>query len=294
MWTSVFAPELEGLDRQQIRDWYNGYNWLGEAVYNPFDLLLLFQERVFRPFWFETGTPTFLVDVLSKRGWFTPNLDRLYASEALLSSFDVEAIASEALLWQTGYLTLRGSRRTGARIEYALGYPNLEVMSALNDALLKGLMGDASKAEAAESRLFDLLAANDLTGLEAHITALFAGIPHDWYRNNPIAQYEGYYASVFYSHFAALGLDITLEDATNRGRIDMTVRFDGRVYLFEFKVVELVPEGKSPSAIEERGYAEKYLSRNEPIYLIGVEFSKERRAVVGFAVERLPGDLKAR
>jgi len=92
---------------------------------------------------------------------------------------------------------------------------------------------------------------------------------------------------VFYSHFAALGLDITLEDATNRGRIDMTVRFEGRIYLFEFKVVELVPEGQALAQLKERGYAEKYQGRNEPIYLIGVEFSKERRAVVGFVVEYL-------
>jgi hypothetical protein len=63
----VFGPELADLDRQQIRAWYNGYNWTGEAVYNPFDLLLLFQERQFRPYWFETGTPTFLVDLLLQR-----------------------------------------------------------------------------------------------------------------------------------------------------------------------------------------------------------------------------------
>ncbi|WP_366760197.1 AAA family ATPase [uncultured Thiodictyon sp.] len=70
----VFAPELAGLDRDLIRRWYNGYNWTGEAVYNPFDLLLLFQEREFRTWWFETGTPTFLVDLLTERGFFTPTL----------------------------------------------------------------------------------------------------------------------------------------------------------------------------------------------------------------------------
>jgi hypothetical protein len=134
----VFAPELEGLDREQIRAWYNGYNWLGEAVYNPFDLLLLFKQRRFRPWWFETGTPTFLVDVLTERGFYTPRLSNLRADEALLSAFDVDHLAPEALLWQTGYLTFTGSRQIGARWEYSLGYPNLEVEAALNDALLKG------------------------------------------------------------------------------------------------------------------------------------------------------------
>ena len=115
----------------------------------------------------------------------------------------------------------------------------------------------------------------------------FARIPHDWYRNNPIAQYEGYYASVFYSHFAALGLEIRLEDVTNRGRIDMAVLFNGNVFLFEFKVVELVPEGKALQQLRDRAYADKYRARGEPIYLIGVEFSKDRRSVVGFEVEQV-------
>jgi hypothetical protein len=116
---------------------------------------------------------------------------------------------------------------------------------------------------------------------------LFASIPHDWYRNNPIAQYEGYYASIFYSHFAALGLDIRLEDVTNHGRIDMTVLFDGQVLLFEFKVVELSPEGAALQQLKDRAYADKYRPRGEPIHLIGVEFSRAQRSVVGFAVETL-------
>ncbi len=84
---TVFAAELPGLDRDEIRRWYNGYNWGGDAVYNPFDLLLLFQKRDFRPYWFETGTPTFLVDLLTERRHFLPDLERLQATEALLSAF---------------------------------------------------------------------------------------------------------------------------------------------------------------------------------------------------------------
>ncbi|WP_461465789.1 PD-(D/E)XK nuclease domain-containing protein, partial [Melaminivora sp.] len=107
--------------------------------------------------------------------------------------------------------------------------------------------------------------------------SLFASIPHDWYRNNPITQYEGYWASIFYSHFAALGLDIRLEDVTNQGRIDMAVLFNGQVYLFEFKVVEQTPEGKALAQLQAKNYAEKYRSRGEPMHLIGVEFSSSAR-----------------
>jgi len=284
---TVFAPELSGLDRDAIRRWYNGYNWTGEAVYNPFDLLLLFQEREFRTWWFETGTPTFLVEILVARGYFTPNLAQLHASEALLASFDVEAIASEALLWQTGYLTFTGARRIGARIDYQLGYPNLEVESALNDALLKGLIGDPMQAERAVTRLYDVLAATDFAGFRAHLDSLFAAIPYQWHTGNPIARYEGYYASVFYSHLAALGLDLTAEDASRQGRVDLTLKFNDRVWLFEFKVVELEPAGRALQQLKDRDYADKYRAAGQPIHLIDIEFSREQRGVVGFEVETL-------
>ena len=282
---SVFAPELAGLDRDAIRHWYNGYNWTGAAVYNPFDLLLLFQEREFRTWWFETGTPTFLVDLLTERGFFTPTLARLRADEALLSAFDVDHLGTEALLWQTGYLTFTGSRRIGARLEYTLGYPNLEVETALNDSLAKALIGQPGRASELASRLYDVLVAGDFAALRAHFDSLFAGIPYQWYTGNPIAQYEGYYASVFYSHLAALGLDLTAEDATSLGRIDLTLKFNGRIWLFEFKVVELEPAGRALQQIKDRGHADKYRATGQPLHLIGIEFSREQRALVGFEVE---------
>ncbi len=107
------------------------------------------------------------------------------------------------------------------------------------------------------------------------------------FTHNPIAQYEGYYASVFYSYFAALGLDIHLEDPTNFGRIDMTVLFAGQVFLFEFKVVESNHNGSALQQLKDMGYADKYRSRGEPVHLVGVEFSKVGRNIVGFGVETL-------
>jgi hypothetical protein len=283
---TVFAPELPGLDREQIRDWYNGYNWTGEAVYNPFDLLLLFKERLFRPWWFETGTPTFLVDLLTRRGFFTPELARRQTSMELLSTFDVEQINSDALLFQTGYLTIHQVEEPllGYWV-YTLGYPNHEVETSLNAALLIGYGADGQRAFENRLRLLQLLTRADCAGLQALFQAFFASIPHDWHRNNPIARYEGYYASVFYSYFAALGLPITLEDATHHGQLDMTVRFNRHLYLFEFKVVELAPEGRALQQIKDRGYADKYRATGEPIHRIGVEFSRESCTVVGFEVE---------
>lgn len=284
---TVFAPELTGLDREKVRRWYNGYNWLGTSVYNPFDLLLLFRNREFKPYWFETGTPTFLVKLLAERQVFTPQLGQTVAEETLLSTFDVDIIPPEALMFQAGYLTIDSVWKIPGRQEFTLKYPNKEVQASLNDSLLKHWVGGLSIPGRQISQLYRLLLANDLPALKELFHAFFATIPHDWYRNSPIAQYEGYWASVFYSHFAALGLDIRLEDTTNHGRIDMTALFNAQVFIFEFKVVELVPEGKALEQIKNKRYADKYRARGEPIHLIGVEFSKVSRNIVGFDVETL-------
>ena len=284
---TVFAPEQPGLDRNEIRLWYNGYNWSGTSVYNPFDLLLLFQKREFRPYWFETGTPRFLVDLLTARQTFTPELDARVSDLELISSFDVEHIETDALLFQAGYLTLRRAEEIlPGEWVYTLGYPNREVRASLNKALLPKLGLPGSEGLKQRLQLIQCLKRNDFDALRSLFTALFASIPNDWYRNNPIAHYEGYYASVFYSHFAALGLDIRLEDVTNKGRIDMSVLFNGNLYLFEFKVVEDAPQGRALQQIRDRRYADKYRARGEPIYLIGIEFSRKQRSVVGFEVER--------
>ena len=284
---TVFAAELAGLDRQAIRAWYDGYNWRGEQrVYNPFDILLLFRNREFNAWWFETATPTFLVDTLVARKVSSLALDDMPGSDDLLSAFDVGHVGTEALLFQTGYLTIRRTERRGNRTWYRLGYPNLEVRQSLNESLLNRLTGDPARRVEHSARLYDLLQANDFAGLKELFEAFFAGIPYQWYTNNDIAAYEGFYASVFYSYFAGLELDLTVEDASSRGRVDLTVRFNGAVYLFEFKVVELEPEGAALAQLRARRYADKYRGRGQPIYLIGVEFSKETRNVAAFQVER--------
>ncbi|MCY3869550.1 MAG: ATP-binding protein [Gemmatimonadetes bacterium] len=280
---TVFAPELPGLDRDQIREWYNGYSWRGEEkVYNPFDILLLFRNREFRAYWFETGTPTFLVNTLVDRGVSSIDLDDMLGSDELLSTFDVDDIATQALLFQTGYQTIHQTEPRGSLTYYRLGYPNQEVRQSLNRSLLNHLTGNPTQQAEHIARLYDLLLVNDFAGLENLFKAFFASIPYQWHTNNDIANYEGYYASVFYSYFASVGLDIVVEDSSSQGRLDMAVRFNGNVYLFEFKVVELAPEGTAMAQLKQKRYADKYRNRGEPIHLIAVEFSRETRNLVGF------------
>ena len=287
---TVFAPELGGLDREQVREWYNGYSWRGtEKVYNPYDVLLLFDSREFAAHWFETGTPAFLVDTLFERRVSSVALEEMVSTAKLLSAFDVEEIGTEALLFQTGYLTITGEETLGGMALYRLGYPNREVRQSLNEYLLSHLVQDAERQMANSMRLARLLETVDCEGLRDLFHAFFASIPYEWHTSNDIANYEGYYASVFYSYFAALGYEITVEESTveessSHGRLDMAVRAGGQVYLFEFKVVELAPAGSALKQLQERHYAARYRGGGEPIHLIGVEFSRDTRNVTAFEV----------
>ena len=288
----VFGPELAGLNRERVREWYNGYSWLGaEKVYNPYDVLLLLRRRRFAAHWFETGTPAFLVQKLFERRVSSVSLDQTMSTEDLLSAFDVEHIGIEALLFQTGYLTITGEEELGGTALYRLGYPNREVRESLNRVLLRNLVQDGARQTANSMRLARLLEAHDCAGLQELFHAFYASIPYQRYAadgcrrtNNDIAEYEGFYASVFYSYFAALGYEIAVEESSSHGRLDMAVRAYGHVYLFEFKVAEMAPPGSALAQLQERDYAAKYRGGGEPIHLVGVEFSRATRNITAFEV----------
>ena len=283
---TVFAPELEGLEREQVREWYNGYGWLGEKkVYNPFDVLLLFARREFGAWWFQTGTPDFLLRTIVERGLSSVALNDMVASAQLLDAFDVEHIATEALLFQTGYLTILGKESRFGNVFYRLGYPNREVRQSLNDSLLEYLTHASEQMIRNKIQLLDILEANDFSRLRDLFHAFFAGIPYERYTHNDIARFEGFYASVVHSYFAGAGFDIVVEDSSNHARLDMAVCFNANVYIFEFKVVERAGKGAAMAQLKERRYADKYRARGEPIHLIAVEFSANARNVVGFEVE---------
>ncbi len=287
---AVFAPELPGLDRGEIRAWYNGYHWLGgeqDKVYNPFCLLKLFRTRLFRAHWFETATPRFLIDTLLRRGFAAPDLEGVHASETLLSAFDVDFIAPEALLFQTGYLTIAEvEEQPNDYPRYRLGYPNREVRRGLNESLLDAL-APTWRTTGNGAALRRVLAAEDWAGVEALLRALMAGIPHDWHRRNDIARYEGYWVSVFYAWFQASMDGVAAEDATSRGRLDLAVRLGENAYLFEFKVAERSEPGAALAQLQARGYADKHRAASRSVHLIGVEISAESRDITAF--ETAPG-----
>ena len=282
----VFGGLLTEEELQGVRCWYNGYSFCGEAVYNPFDVLLYLAEREYRPYWFETGTPSFLVKLLLERRFYLPEMEEFIATENLLGSFDVDFIEPEILLFQAGYLTIKGVKSTLKGPVYYLGYPNKEVRVALNENLVRYFTQQGARVERLGNRMREALEEGRVEEVEGILKSLFAGIPFDWYRRNNLSEYEGYYASVVYSFLVGTGLDVVAEEYTSRGRIDLVVRVAGKVYIVEFKV----KEGDKLKALEElkrKGYEERYKGQSREVYLVGIDFDLGERNIGNFEWERV-------
>ena len=192
------------------------------------------------------------------------------------------------ILYQAGYLTIdeiiEEDFGFATKLVYKLKVPNMEVRFSLNDFILEFLYKQQNINKRKVS-IYQTLQSASLDDFKETLITLFASIPYNNYTNNDIQNYEGYYASVLYTYFASLGIKIVGEDVTNLGRIDLTLFIEDKIYILEFKVD--AQEGEALNQIKEKNYAQKYLSHQKEIYLVGIEFSKEERNVVGFEWEKV-------
>ncbi len=289
---AVFAPELPGLNRKTIRKWYNGYSWLGEEdVYNPFDVLLMFDERKFESYWYETGTPSYLLDRLAKGGLNTLDLEDLglYAKE--LSNFDVERININALLFQCGYLTIADRQVRGSRVYYPLKYPNHEVRLSLNEELVETVTGKLTEASDRGEELIRLLQVNDFDGFAAEMRSFYANVPHEWYSSSEVSRYEAFYAGLLFACFIANGVEVSAEQSSAEGRADLVVHTGGETFVLEFKVAAVGEkvELKVVEALAQmrgKNYALPHQSRGRKVHLLAVVFSRKDRNLAALRVER--------
>lgn len=272
---TIFAKHLEGQDFEKIKLWYNGYKFLGEGVYNPFDILLFISnEFAYRNYWFSTATPTFLLKLIEKNDYFLPNLENVVKDETMLNSFDVDYIELETLMWQTGYLTITDSKETPMGMKYTLSIPNQEVKISLFGSIAD-FMSKIQNSVKNKNSIYESFLNLDFKTLEISIKSLFASIPYYLYTNNPIFEREGYYVSVFYAYIKSMGLELRVEEATNKDRIDMVVFYPNTIFVIEFKV----DSASALAQIKEMKYHEKYLSDMRDIYLLGLEFSKSDKNI---------------
>jgi hypothetical protein len=282
---SYFLDMLNGVDLEKIKEWYNGYNFLGDMVYNPFDILRFIDNNfLFRNYWWESGNPFSLIELLKRGNYYIPNLENLKTDETLINTFDIEDIQLESLLFQAGYLTIDKVEvdEFEDRIFY-LKVPNKEVQISLNRLFINYLTNklniDTIKG-IQKSLLYE-----KLDEFKDTLYNLFSSISYNNYTNNKIAKYEGYWASLVYCYFAGSGLNIVAEDVTNRGRIDLSIIFKDKVYIIEFKVDEKTDSLSALIQIKEKKYYEKY--KDKKVYLVGIVFSEKEKNIIKFECEKL-------
>ena len=294
---TVFAPELEGLDRDEIREWYNGYNWLGEdKLYNPHDILRLFKSREFSEHWFESGGPGYLYRILEKNRVSPMQLENLVVDASSLKKFELGTFTPEALLFQSGYLTVKEKELQGKRIVYRLHYPNFAVQSSFSYGMAEHWTRRGQEIAEAGNALIQALAENDYSAFQVKIKAMLSGIPHAWPDSGSLDHHESWFASLLYMSFRTTTVDLKAEEMTSHGRSDLVVLHENQVFVFEFKVLEGSENmeertkeelDKAIEQIRAKKYADKYLDRGEPIHLIGMVFGEKARNLLNIRVEKL-------
>jgi len=276
-----FKDYLQGLNLEEIKEWYNGYYFLQDTLYNPFDILLYLKNREFRSYWYKTGTPTFLIKLIKQQKYDATKLDNIILRENILEKFDLEEIRIEALMFQTGYLTIKEVYQKEYGQEYKLGFPNKEVKISFNENILEFTIKEEVRYKLVDE-IITILKKEDIKKLKEKLEILISNISYMYLKEE-----ASYVLAVFVLLYSS-GLNVITEDNTSKGRIDLTIIVNKSiVYILEFKVIENSKEkGKAMNQILEKEYYKKYLNY-EKIYIIGIEFSKTKREIVNFEYRKI-------
>lgn len=276
-----FAEEIEiagqklQLDRavllEKMRFWYNGYRFHpdAETVYNPVSVNMFFNLKEFKNFWFETGTPSFLVKLLKKEGLY--ELELYPQGEQSFYTFDLEDINAFGLLYQTGYLTLKSRNDIGL---YEMDYPNYEVKNAMISYLLETFSG-MRKGDALPLvyKLEQLLQARKVDQVMKLLQGMFKSIPYQLHEAHP----EKFFHAAIHLLFTYMGLNIHSEVCTSDGRADALVETAAYLYIFEFKLDESAE--KALAQIRKKEYYQAFWNVGKPVIGIGVNFLSETRNI---------------
>lgn len=293
-----FADRLEQLaERYQmthpamlalIAHWYNGYSWDGlQTVYVPFSTLVFLEQQIFANHWFATATPSFLIKLLRQKQVPAYELDELSADSKLLDSADVANINVYALLFQTGYLTIKSTWLGPTGQNYDLGYPNYEVAQAFQHHLLSDYLGATFEQMSTSilNRLQKALRTQNVEGFINVLKLVFASIPHTLFLTQ-----EAYYHSLIYLLLKVLGFTIHAEPLTNLGRIDAVVDLSEAVYILEFK---MSTAQIALDQIRNKHYDLPYRNQSKPIILLGIAFDPASHNIAEWKMEQVVQASKA-
>ena len=295
---SVFAPELQNLKNisfAKIKKYYNGYNWSGDKqnkVYNPFGIVNLFSSKFIDSWWYDTCEPYFLYSMLKDKHITPQQVGNEWVNRGTLKSLEISYLDYNSLLFQMGVLTIVDKKYFN-KIDTAmflLDYPNFEVKSSFASKYVSYLIQEPTyklpKTKAVE--LIESLEKNDFNEFQQTLHSLFADIPFPWTKKPPQAkpnESEGFYASIVYVSFLAIGVDIHRERSSGHGISDIEVLLKNQVFIFELKLVKNNKiQNILDSAldqIEKRGYGDSHSHRNKKVFGIALAFDHKKSNVVG-------------
>ena len=263
---------------EKLRKMYDGYHFgLGvEGMYNPFSLLNTLSFQRFGDYWFETGTPTFLVELLKKTDYNLNNLTRERVTGDVINSIDSMEDNPIPVIYQAGYLTIHGYDERFRK--YLLGFPNEEVENGFINFLAPAYTG----MKPARTEFYIEYFIDDVeTGQpERFMKRLQAMLSDTDYKI--VGEAELYFQNATYVFFKMMGFYVEVERSTSDGRMDMVIKTDDYIYILEFKLDATADEALQQ--IEQKGYAQPFAVDPRPLYKIGINFSTKTRSVTEWKI----------
>ncbi|MEZ4988637.1 MAG: AAA family ATPase, partial [Saprospiraceae bacterium] len=282
-----FAEELEQTATQlklskeqvleQMRLWYNGYRFEADAqrVYNPVSCNLFLSQKRFYNFWFATGTPTFLVQILKQEGMFDLHFPAMNLNG--FESFDLERLKPVSILFQTGYLTIQSKDEDGLVL---LDYPNKEVRDSMLEVLIEGFVGvDAEFSSALIIKIRNAFRDNNLEAFVRILQGVFKGLPYFLHERYP----EKFFHAAIHLLFSLLNVRIRSEVCTSDGRVDSVVETDSHVYILEYKLDESA--AAALEQIRRKQYYQAFWQLGKPVVGVGINFSSETKNIADWKAE---------
>ena len=261
-----------------IVKWYDGYRFHqdGETVVNPVSLGMTFDSMELANWWSLTAMPTFLMEFLKAR---PIDVSDLSVTEADLAAYEPERIKPVTLLFQTGYLTIKGFEQVEADRTYHLGFPNLEVENSFLKSLTGVYVGqDDIDSHNISRRAREALRSRDPEAFVEAFRQFFAAIPYDLTDR----QNEQFWQAIMYVVLRVIGINVGGEVKTHKGRIDLTVETATDAYIIEVKRDSTAK--KAIEQIQDKSYTDRFRPSGKPITLIGIAFSTKRRTVSGVKI----------
>ena len=288
---SNFQPEIEALSEseqltygetlEKLKQTYDGYLFIdgGVHVYNPFSLLNVFSDRMFFDYWFQSGTPTFLVQYLKKAHFYLPDLENNVEIDlSSLNNFKVDVGSPIPILYQAGYLTLKSyNRRSGL---YSLGYPNNEVKYGLIRNLLPSYSNlDETKVQRFVWQFYEKVCSGDVASFMQVISDLLANIPYSSDSKDDVRWREQNYQIAVALIFQFMGMYTQTEVYSAKGRADCVVYTEHIIYIFEFKLWSAGTAEEALTQIQAQEYYKPLRLQGKKLVLIGTSFDEEKRNI---------------